>query len=201
MLPISVSRLFFAPSRLCVQLLVFAFVATAHAAQANDAALWDKLKQGGYVILMRHARTVPGTLDPSGFTLENCASQRNLSAEGRAQAKRLGEAFHNHAVPIGRVLSSRFCRCIDSAALAFGSVELWEMLDNTGYDGQALRETKRAAVREAASRWRSEKNLLLVTHGFNIDAATGIMPAQGEMVIVQPLGDAGLRVAGRLTVD
>ncbi len=192
---------FSAPLRLCVQILLFAFVVVTQAAKADDAALWDELKQGGYVILIRHSRTVPGSFDPPGFTLDKCESQRNLSVEGRAQARRLGEILRSKSIPIGRVLSSRFCRCIDTAALAFGSVEPWEMLDNTGYDDQAMRVTKRDAVREAASRWKLEGNLVLVTHGFNIDAVAGVMPAQGEMVIVKPRGDSGLRIAGRITVE
>jgi phosphohistidine phosphatase SixA len=172
----------------------------AAAAVADDAALWDRLALGGQVIMIRHSPTVPGVYDPPGFTLDDCASQRGLSVAGREHAMRLGAAFRERNVPVGRVLSSRFCRCIDTAALAFGALEPWEMLDNTGYDDAAVREEKREAVREAASRWRAPGNLVLVSHGFNIIAATGISPAQGEMVILEPLGDDGFRVAGRLTV-
>ena len=169
-------------------------------AVADDASLWATLAQGGMVILIRHSPTVPGVYDPPGFTLEDYASQRLLSDAGREQAKRLGESFRSRNIPIGRVLSSRFCRCIDTAALAFGTVEPWEMLDNSGYDNNEVRKEKRGALREAASRWHSTGNLVLVTHGFNISEATEISPAQGEMVILEPLGDEGFRVAGTLAV-
>lgn len=165
---------------------------------ADEAALWDLLAQGGFVVLLRHAQTVPGANDPPGYTLEDCNSQRKLSEEGRAQSQRIGDAFRARAIPVARVLSSRYCRCIDTAALAFGTVEPWDMLNNVGYDDAQTVEMKNAALREAVSRWTSEGNLVLVTHGFNIDSAFRIHPIQGEMVVIRPLGDDGFRVEGRL---
>lgn len=169
-------------------------------AVADNASLWSKLANGGMVVLIRHSPTVPGFYDPPGFTLDDCGSQRLLSDAGREHARRLGAAFREQGVAVGRVLSSQFCRCIDTAALAFGTVEPWEMLNNTGYDNDAVREEKRDALREAATRWHSPGNLILVTHGFNIAEATGVSPAQGEMVILEPLVENGFRVAGKLTV-
>lgn len=167
-------------------------------AAADDAALWDALTQGGHVVLIRHAQTMPGAYDPPGYTLEDCNSQRKLSDEGRAQSQRIGEAFRARGTPVARVLSSRYCRCLDTAALAFGTVEPWDMLNNVGYDDAAATQMKSEAVREAVSRWTSDGNLILVTHGFNIDSAFRVHPIQGEMVIIQPLGDDGFRVKGRL---
>lgn len=184
--------------RLILAICAALIASTASADEASS--LWSKLADGGMVILLRHSPTVPGFYDPPGFSLDDCGSQRLLSDAGRQHAKRLGAALREHGVPVGRVLSSRFCRCIDTAALAFGTVEPWEMLDNTGYDNDAVREEKRAALREAASRWHSAGNLVLVTHGFNIREASGVTPAQGEMVILEPLGDEGFRVAGTLEV-
>lgn len=178
--------------------LGFGLALWAVAAAAQSDSLWDALKQGGYVIVMRHAQTEPGVLDPAGFSLDNCNSQRKLSDAGRAQARRIGEAFRAHQVPVGRVMSSRFCRCIDTAALAFGRVEPWEMLDNVGHDEPARRQEKRDALREIARRWGEPGNLVLVTHGFNIQDATGVLPAQGEMLVLKPLGEAGFRVVGPL---
>jgi broad specificity phosphatase PhoE len=83
------------------------------------AADWSALARGGTVALIRHARA-PGTGDPAGFRLDACSTQRNLSEDGRAQAGRLGQAFRDNAVPVGRVLSSRWCRALDTARLAFG---------------------------------------------------------------------------------
>lgn len=181
----------------CVLFGFLSFFILAPAA-ADDAALWDALAQGGLVVLIRHAQTMPGAYDPAGHTLEDCNSQRKLSDEGREQSRRIGEAFRARGIPVARVLSSRYCRCLDTAALAFGTVEPWDMLNNVGYDDDAEKQMKSEAVREAVSRWSSDGNLILVTHGFNIDSALRVHPIQGEMVIVQPLGDDGYRVAGRL---
>jgi phosphohistidine phosphatase SixA len=79
--------------------------------------LWDLLAGGGQVVLLRHATTTPGVGDPPGFRVEECASQRNLSGAGRDEARRLGAAFRARNIPVGRVLSSRFCRCLETAHL------------------------------------------------------------------------------------
>ena len=97
---------------------------------ANGDALWDLLRGGGQVVLMRHASTEGGIGDPAGFRLDDCRTQRNLSTAGREEARRLGHAFKSRNIPLGRVLSSRWCRCLDSARLAFGTVEPWEPLDS-----------------------------------------------------------------------
>ncbi|HUG78582.1 MAG TPA: histidine phosphatase family protein, partial [Burkholderiales bacterium] len=81
-------------------------LAPAHA----DEALWDALRGGGHVLYVRHSQTTSGIGDPPGFKLEECTTQRNLSDEGRAQARRMGEALRLRKVPIGEVLSSPWCR-------------------------------------------------------------------------------------------
>lgn len=79
----------------------------APSTQSGD--IWQQMRQGtGYVVLLRHAQTVSGTGDPPGFRLEDCATQRNLSAEGRAQAARIGQAFRDRQIPIRQVLSSQY---------------------------------------------------------------------------------------------
>jgi hypothetical protein len=83
-----------------------------------DEALWQALQQGGHVLFVRHARTTPGAGDPPGFRLKDCATQRNLSEEGRTQARRMGETFRKRGVPIGEVLSSPWCRCVDVSTSA-----------------------------------------------------------------------------------
>ncbi len=169
----------------------------------SEAALWRRLQGGGHVLVIRHAATDPGVGDPPGFTLGDCASQRNLSATGRADAQALGAAFRRHGVPVGPVLSSRWCRCIDTARLAFGRVEIAPMLDSGMADDDAARERKlasvRAAVAAAAAR-QGGANLVLVTHDVNIRALTGDRLAQGEMVVATPRSDGSLAVVGRLGV-
>src|SRR5512141_654229 len=78
-------------------------------ASAEDA-VWDALRGGGKIVVLRHASTEPGLGDPPGFRLDDCATQRNLSEAGRAEARRIEAAFVRRAVPVARVLSSRWCR-------------------------------------------------------------------------------------------
>ena len=95
-------------------------------AAPSDAAV-AALREGGAVLAMRHA-LAPGTFDPPGFTLGNCATQRNLSDEGRAQARRAGQWFERQGLKPARVRASPWCRCTETARLAFGATETWPAL-------------------------------------------------------------------------
>lgn len=172
-------------------------VPLAPATGADSEALWALLKGGGQVIIMRHAETDPGVGDPPGFRIEDCLTQRNLSEAGREEARRIGAAFRDRKIPIERVLSSRWCRCLETARLAFGSVEAWPPLDSFFNDRSREPEQTRA-VRRLASERPAIGNLILVTHRVNISALTGVYPAPGEMVILTPEGNDAFRVAGRL---
>jgi len=170
------------------------------AAADDGEALWTLLKGGGQVVMMRHASTDPATGDPPGFRLDDCATQRNLSAAGREEARRIGAAFRARGIPVGRVLSSRWCRCLETARLAFGAVEPWPSLDSFFRD-QTREAQQTQAVRALAGERPPSGNLILVTHGFNIRALVGILPAPGEMVILTPQGNGAFLVAGRLVVQ
>lgn len=88
-----------------------------------DEAIWQALEEGGLVILMRHA-LAPGIGDPPEFERDRCETQRNLSEEGRAQARAIGEVFRERDISIGAVYSSRWCRALDTAELMqLGDVE------------------------------------------------------------------------------
>src|SRR6478752_9352840 len=100
--------------------LLFLLPTLVAATQARaDEALWRLLKAGGQVVLMRHAATTPGAGDPDGMVLHDCGTQRNLSDEGRAHARQVGEAFRARGVHVAQVLSSPWCRCLETARLAF----------------------------------------------------------------------------------
>jgi hypothetical protein len=86
-----------------------------------DEALWNLPKAGGQVVVIRHSSTEPGIGDPPGFRLDDCSTQRNLSAAGREEARRIGAAFRDRGVPVGRVLSSRWCRSLETTLLAFAT--------------------------------------------------------------------------------
>lgn len=169
------------------------------AAAASDA-LWSLLQKGGQVVMIRHAITTPGVGDPPGMRLDDCGTQRNLTDQGRQDARRLGEAFRARKVPVGTVLSSPWCRCIETARLAFGDTpETWAPLGNLF--GRA--ELSAGQVREMRARvgdYRAAPNLIMVTHGSTIQALAGINPNTAEMVILTPGGDGKFTVAGRLSV-
>src|SRR5688572_13223171 len=99
------------------------------AAVASDDP-WALLKGGGQVILMRHAITTPGVGDPPGMRLDNCSTQRNLTDDGRRHAREAGDALRARGVPVDRVVSSPWCRCIETARLAFGKAETSAALGN-----------------------------------------------------------------------
>lgn len=165
-------------------------------AEASDS-LWKLLRGGGQVILMRHADTTPGVGDPLGFRLDDCATQRNLTEAGRQAARRIGAAFRDGGIPVGPVLSSRWCRCLETARLAFGRSEPWAPLDSN-FEDRSREPERTAAIRARASQWTGKDTLILVTHGANIVPLTGSQPSPGEFFVLTPEGGGRFRVAGRL---
>jgi len=167
-------------------------------AVASDE-LWDLLRGGGQVVLIRHPLTDPGFGDPQGFRLEDCSTQRNLSEEGREHAKRIGEAFRLHRVPVDRVLSSPWCRCVETASLAFGSVELSPALANL-FGRSESRQKQVAELTAMASKPRPGGNLVLITHGSTVLALTRIPVNMGEIMVLTPQGEGRFALAGRFNV-
>jgi phosphohistidine phosphatase SixA len=181
-------------------LLPLAFIGLhATAAPGDEDALWQKMQGGGVTVLMRHAATDPGIGDPPGFTLDRCATQRNLSEAGRQDARRIGAAFRLHGVAPGAVWSSRWCRCLDTARLAFGHVAPEPGLDSMFNDDAAVSAAKLRTLHARLAARRQSTPLVLVTHDVNIRALTGHSLAPGEMVLTQ-LRDGKLEVIGRLAV-
>jgi len=177
-------------------LLVLIALATLPA--KADETLWQALQQGGHVLIIRHALTTPGFGDPPGFKLEQCSTQRNLSDEGRAQARRMGEGLRERKVPIGEVLSSPWCRCVETARLAFGRARTWAALSNL-HARQQNAEKQVRAMRPRIAAHRGKDNLVLVSHGSAALALTSEHPAMGEMLVLKPQ-PRGFRVAGRLSL-
>jgi phosphohistidine phosphatase SixA len=170
----------------------------AGAGETDSAALWRRMSEGGHVVLIRHAATVPGVGDPENFKLGVCATQRNLSDSGRQDARRIGAAFRERAVPVSQVLSSRWCRCIDTAQLAFGRVRPEPMVDSMFDDDDAARQKKVRALRTYLSAHKAPGNLVLVTHDINIRVLVGESLSQGEMVVALAQPDGTLKSVGVL---
>lgn len=176
--------------------LALALLSLSAAARA-DEPLWALLKAGGQVILVRHAITTPGVGDPPGMRLDDCASQRNLTDAGRAHARRLGDAFRARGIAVDRLLSSPWCRCLETARLAWGPAEVWPPLGNLY--GRSERQAEQVReMRALVSERRAGGALVLISHGSTISALTGISPDPAEMVIVTPQGGGRFAVAGRL---
>ena len=166
----------------------------------DEARLWPRLRQGGYVLLIRHAGTEAGLGDPPGYRLDDCATQRNLSPEGREEARRLGERIRKERVPIARVYTSPWCRCRETARLAFGKAEDWEPLSSF-FDAPHREAEAAERVRKRIASYATRKpagNVVMVTHNVNIAALTRLSVGTGEIVAVRPDGCCGLRVAGRI---
>lgn len=150
----------------------------------------------GAVLLMRHA-TAPGTGDPPGFALGDCATQRTLSAAGRAEAQAIGARLRSGGVRPGLIASSQWCRCRDTAALLdLGPVQDWPEL-NSFFDGRGDGRAQTAATLARLASIKDAATVLLVTHQVNITALTGIVPRPGEIVVTRRSG-GGLAVTVRL---
>lgn len=165
-------------------------------ASSAETAPWAALREGGHVLIMRHAETDPGIGDPPQFRLDDCSTQRNLSQAGRAQAQRLGRRLAEQGVTVDEVLSSRWCRCLDTARLAFGRVTPAPVLDSF-FGEQHRADAQTAALRKRIATFKGPGNLVLVTHQVNITALTGVYPAMGETVVLK-MKSGTANIVGRI---
>jgi len=189
------------PARRCFLLAVSAVAAGARRAVAADgAAAWRILAAGGCAVVLRHAQTEPGVGDPPGFRLGDCATQRNLSEAGRAAAQRFGAEFARRRIDVDAVLSSRWCRCLETAVLAFPrhGVREFAPLDSFFAD-RRTGAAQTASLRRFLAVQPADRLALLVTHMVNIAALTGESAAAGEALLVRTGAGAGT-VLGRLPI-
>jgi hypothetical protein len=167
----------------------------------SGPALLNALRRGGYVIYVRHTSTDFGQNDEGMTSYEDCAKQRNLTEQGRAEARAIGAAIAKLQIPIGDVLASPFCRTRETARLIFG------------------RETPSLAVRggpaatDNADRYSDLRkllstpvprgvNLAIASHGNPFRAVAGTpYLAEGEAAVIEPRGKDGFRIVARITKD
>lgn len=156
-------------------------------AQDPNASLAARLRSGGVVIAFRHA-LAPGTFDPPGFVLEDCRTQRNLDDEGRAQAARIGRWFADQGLTPAQVRSSPWCRCLDTARIAFGapSVQTWAALGSPrGTSEQAYPEYQ-TLLRKAAAQRRAQGGFeVWVTHMFVLQDLVGQGVGSAEALVLR----------------
>ena len=166
-------------------------------ALADDEALWAGLRSGEQVALIRHAEA-PGVGDPAGFKLGDCSTQRNLSDQGRRQAKDAGALFRSNGITRATVYSSQWCRCLDTAsALDLGPVAPQPAL-NSFFDKSVREREQTEALRRLIRERLPGMPLVMVTHQVNITALSGVYPQPGEVVVLRLAGEQ-LAVAGRIS--
>jgi len=180
-------------------LVVLALAAFAIPAQATD--IYDELRNsGGLAILYRHA-LAPGGGDPANFDVEDCATQRNLSAPGRRQAVRMGRQLRTRDIPVAGVISSPWCRSRDTARLMrVGKVREMSRLGSVFQSPDRTAQRRERATTKLLRRHADREGVLvLVGHQANIIDLTGIAPTSGEGVVVRYDPDSGgVEVLGRI---
>lgn len=168
---------------LALVLLVPALFPTPSAAHdSENETAWTALMSGRAVALIRHA-TAPGIGDPPGFRLHDCSTQRNLSEEGRTQARRIGRFFRSKGIEEARLFSSQWCRCLETARLlGLGTVIELPFL-NSFFNASEKEGRQTEQTRQYIRSLPKGHPVVLVTHQVNITALTGVVPASGEVVI------------------
>ena len=182
-------------------LLVTAAALPWAARAADDDAIAARLAEGGGVIALRHA-LAPGTFDPPGFRLGDCSTQRNLNAQGQAQARRIGAWFRSRGLHPATVRSSPWCRCLDTGRLAFGHADHWSALGSPRHGDDATNAAALNELRDAlaeASRMRG-KFQAWITHQFVLSALTGSGSTSGEGLLLDTAPDGQARLLGRLAI-
>lgn len=162
-------------------------------------ALVDALRDGGLVLYLRHTDTTEGGVD-SIDTVGDCSLQRELSEDGRQDAREIGAAFEALEIPLERVVASPFCRTTETATLAFGEVESDEgllALASTGNSEENDRLEQRG--RELVATPPADgQNVVLVGHVSNVGPITGVSPEEGGTALFRPDGEGGFALVAEV---
>ena len=149
----------------------------------SNLNLINELKKGGNLIFIRHAYA-PGGGDPNNFNINDCKTQRNLSNTGREQAKKIGSFFKDNNIPIDKVYSSEWCRCKETASIAFNKFETKIFL-NSFFSSQFVKnkDPQMKKLKSFIKDWNKNKNLVFVTHYVVISESLNYSTSSGEIVI------------------
>lgn len=170
----------------------------------TGTALVRELQKGGYIIYFRHGATSDfGEKDVSDADIDNCQLQRNLSEEGRAQTRRIGEAFRQLRIPIGDVYSSPYCRCLETAKNIFGKAEKSKALHFAIHLRTADRQTVTSQLLEMLrTPPKPGTNTAMVSHTANLKEAVGIWPKpEGVAHVFKPTGNGQFTYVGMMPPD
>ena len=162
-------------------ILLISFNTSFKVISANDFK--SILKDGGKLIFIRHAYA-PGSADPDGFDISNCASQRNLNTDGIEQSKRIGQFFIDNEIMINKVLSSEWCRCKQTAEYAFNNYETKSFLNSFfSQEFSHNKDKQLKELKEYIKNWNGKKNLIFVTHFVVIFEILNLSTSSGEIVV------------------
>ena len=177
-------------------LIIFITISSAVKADLNQNLI-NELQKGGKLIFIRHAYA-PGGGDPDNFDINDCATQRNLSDIGRAQSQKIGNFFEKNKILIGKVYSSEWCRCKETASIAFKKYETKSFL-NSFFSAKFANNRKKQIndFDKFLSTWDKDQNLIFVTHYVVISEILDYAPSSGEIVI----SDNSLKVIDTLEIE
>ncbi len=175
-------------------LIIFISLTSPVKADLNKKLI-NQLEDGGKLIFIRHAYA-PGSGDPDNFNLNDCSTQRNLSKEGKKQAKNIGKFFKNKKLKVDKVLSSEWCRCKETAVIAFSDYKTESFLNS--FFSDKFRKNKDLQIKNLKSyidKWDKKKNLIFVTHYVVILEILDYAPSSGEIVI----SDTNFKLIGSIS--
>ena len=177
-------------------IIIFISLTTPIKADLNKNLL-NQLEDGGKLIFIRHAYA-PGGGDPDDFNLNDCSTQRNLNEEGRDQAKYIGEFFKKNKIKIDKVLSSEWCRCKETAEIAFKDFSTNSFL-NSFYSSKFAKNKEKQIkmLNNYVKKFTSDKNLILVTHYVLISEVLDYAPSSGEIVV----SDKNFNMIGNIEIN
>lgn len=167
--------------------------------QADQLAL---LNTPGHALLLRHA-LAPGVGDPAGFQLNDCATQRNLSAEGRRQAQNIGEKLRAAGIESATVYSSRWCRCMETAELlGFGVPQPLPAINSffRSRDPAAKSEATEAFQQHLADGHDAAARIY-ITHQVNLSALLGGFAQSGHGYLVSLDEEGKLQIISEFSLQ
>ena len=163
-------------------LIIFLSLTISIKAESNQNII-DELERGGKLIFIRHAYA-PGGGDPINFDINNCDTQRNLNDSGRNQANEIGIFFKNNNILIDKIYSSEWCRCKETAKIAFKKFETKNFL-NSFFSSKFAhnKDTQMKKLKNFINNWDGKNNIIFVTHYVVISEILNYAPSSGEIVI------------------
>ncbi len=174
--------------------------ASTASSPATDEATLRLIRAGGVVIAIRHA-LAPGTFDPPHFKVEDCGTQRNLNDAGRDQARRIGQWFKEQKLQPAMVRSSPWCRCKETARLAFVKFEAWTALGSPRGYTEATNAEHLSLLRQRLRNVGEQKPAgfeVWVTHNFVLSDFAGSGASVGEALVLRAAADGSVQVLGRI---